>query len=341
VAETIERDFWAVRVSALPLLPAWLATPEYQSLTGGAIRSTQAPLLYADVEGLLLPGLAALGVSAALHPLPEEAEKVLPFLRGMALYHPAPVFAFAAEPLSLEDLLEAETERNIRVLPARRDRECRMIRQGVVTAAVRLPEPHLRWQNAEAEDQETGLEEFRARFTHTLHLRRATRKGTRRIHIREALRRWIVFAVAYPDRLSTREPFDAFPRSHAAAFLKQAAGQQRDAVSNRLRQAGERLEESHVAEALSLLREAVLREMNLPATVYDALLLADSISLNEVERRELIYLARAGTRDLRVLAAQRLAPERAFPDVLRTLEQLAYDPDPWVRAACGGDGVRE
>jgi hypothetical protein len=81
------------------------------------------------------------------------------------------------------------------------------------------------------------------------------------------------------------------------------------------------------------LREAVFLDLRLPAVVQCALLSPPATPLTDVERRELIYLARAGTRDLKALAARRLAPERPQPDVCRTLEQLAYDADAWVRAA--------
>ena len=54
--------------------------------------------------------------------------------------------------------------------------------------------------------------------------------------------------------------------------------------------------------------------------------------LSDAERRDLIYLARAGTRDLKILAAYRLWHEREQPDAAHTLEQLRYNADAWVRA---------
>ncbi|HLV81971.1 MAG TPA: hypothetical protein VKT32_16905, partial [Chthonomonadaceae bacterium] len=69
-----------------------------------------------------------------------------------------------------------------------------------------------------------------------------------------------------------------------------------------------------------------------PAVAQEALLSPPAEPLSDIARRELIYLARAGTRDIKVLAARRLQPEKRHADARSTLEQLAYDLDPWVRA---------
>jgi hypothetical protein len=331
--ERNERDPWSVWEAVRPRIQSPPTTTDLLCLTGGAARSRYAPLLYADIEGLLIPGLAALGIQAELIRLPEAETAALPFLRGRKRARPIPVFAFAGEPVSTESLMDMETERGETGSLAQQDRECTLIRQGLVTDLLQTGVLCLLWRDAESGAQETPATEFRRLFTHMLNLRRAAAQGTRRAHIHSALRRWVVFAAAYPDRISTTDPLDASSHFHAAAFLKQAAGKQRDAISNRLRLAGERFSESEPESALSLLRDAVLREMHLPAMVYHALSLPVSLPLTDLERRELIYLARAGTRDLKVLSAQRLAPEHTSPEVRRTLEQLAYDLDPWVRAA--------
>jgi len=55
--------------------------------------------------------------------------------------------------------------------------------------------------------------------------------------------------------------------------------------------------------------------------------------LTDLERRDLIYLARSGPPMLKVLAADRLRAERSRNDAKHTLEQLQFDPNFWVRMA--------
>ena len=70
----------------------------------------------------------------------------------------------------------------------------------------------------------------------------------------------------------------------------------------------------------------------LPLDLENVLLAPPDNILTDSERRELIYLCRAGVRDLKILAAHRLYHEREYPDARSALEQLRYDGEAWVRA---------
>ncbi len=170
-----------------------------------------------------------------------------------------------------------------------------------------------------------------------MRLRHGGAKGTRRAGARDALLRWLAFASACPERALTHNAADLPRRLEAAAFLREIGGETRAPFAARLRQAGKTLararSQNDIAAALLTMREAVLREMQMPLAMQRALLSSPDLPLGEVERRELIYLARAGTRDLKTLAARRLGAERHHADARSTLDQLAYDADAWVRAA--------
>ena len=93
-----------------------------------------------------------------------------------------------------------------------------------------------------------------------------------------------------------------------------------------------------MGQGLHYLRVAVIEALTLPVAIQNALLSDPKVTgLSDPERRELIYLARAGTRDLKILAARRLAGEIHYPDAQNTLNQLRYDSDPWVRAVVIAD----
>jgi hypothetical protein len=82
-----------------------------------------------------------------------------------------------------------------------------------------------------------------------------------------------------------------------------------------------------------LLREHLCLTLHLPHAQASAILAPSERPLTHPERSELIYLARAGTRDLKALAARRLTYARSCSDAERTLEQLLNDTDPLVRGA--------
>jgi hypothetical protein len=147
----------------------------------------------------------------------------------------------------------------------------------------------------------------------------------------------------------------------AAAFLYGLAGVQRTAYANRLRRAADLLSREtadhltpltalsrkavlQVAPALIegavrlaehaayLLAEAVFIALHLPAAAVDGLLQPLDERLSGMAHQEMLYLARAGTPPLRLLAARRLAGSEG-PQVVSTLGQLLYDADYRVQQA--------
>lgn len=154
-------------------------------------------------------------------------------------------------------------------------------------------------------------------------------------------------------------------RRAAAAFLREIAGRQRTAFAHRLRLAAKRIEEEitttweplvgHLslftrssapfsrtaraqaaawirragelaAGAIDLIEEAALGASHLPAPLYAALLEPPDGPLEGVALQETLYLARAGTRPFRQLAARRLSGARS-PQAVSTLAQMLYDPE--------------
>jgi hypothetical protein len=191
----------------------------------------------------------------------------------------------------------------------------------------------LRLQSDSGEEMLRTPAAIRETFTHGLTLRRARRQGQRAANIRAALLRGLAFAAAYPQRALSAAPEDAPIRELAAGFLREIVGRRRDPAAVRLRRAAEGYVEGEVQTAWAALREAVLLELRLPAAAQIALLSPSDVRLEEVACRELVYFARAGTREIRVMAARRLRAERHRPEARRALAPLVYDPDPWLRAA--------
>ena len=168
--------------------------------------------------------------------------------------------------------------------------------------------------------------------------RKSSPRLRRRQGVRAALLRWLAYSAAFPNRVPTAAEKDAPIRAASAAFLREITGASGGGpVATRLRRAARLFDatpsDSTLDEARLFLREAVLLELQLPLIVQNALLTSPDLPLSDIARRELIYMARAGTRDVKTLAARRLAGERHHPDAHSTLEQLAADAHPWVRAA--------
>jgi hypothetical protein len=177
----------------------------------------------------------------------------------------------------------------------------------------------------------------RQRYTHALLLRRHKAKGAIRANRQAALARWVAFEAAFPERVIGVKEADAPERAMAAEFLHLSAGGRHDRASNLLRRAAALLatpdDAESISQAFELLREHLCLTLHLPHAQTHAVLAPPDSPLSDPQRSELIYLARAATRDLKVLAARRLTHERSHSDAERTLEQLLHDPDPLVRGA--------
>jgi hypothetical protein len=168
-------------------------------------------------------------------------------------------------------------------------------------------------------------------------------------------------AITASGHAAFRHQADAWNDAHraAAVFLHGLAGAQRTAYANRLRRAAELLAKEtadyltpltilsrkavpqeapalmdgaarSAEDAAHLLAEAVFIALHLPAVAVDALLQQSGEPLSGMALQEMLYLARAGTPPLRLLAARRLAGSEG-PQVVSTLGQLLYDADYRVR----------
>jgi hypothetical protein len=328
-----ERKDWPAPPCVQFLLPASAPLVYSQGMIGSLFLTRSAPLLYADFAALIFPGLQGLGVEAELLPLPNEPQEIVPFLQDLNRAAARAVFQFGGEPIPDNGAWEAEEETDSR--PALQDRERTAIRQGLART---LGAEEIGWEDSTGQAQTATPAEFRTLFSYGIRLRRAAAKGTRRVNLAAAIQRAVVYGLAFPDRVLTAEAADLPPRQQASQFLAEAAGRQQDPVSRRWRQASNTLAQGDTASAWQRLYEAALWNLNLPAAVFNALLASPEIPLTTLQQRELIYLARAGHRDLKVFASRRLTSERGTKSVRQTLDQLALSPDPLVRAAAS---VRE
>jgi len=333
----------AAPYAALPYLAVekWLSPavsiPFFLGMTGGVARTAADTPSLSDLRAMLLPGLAALGLRAELRPLPEE-DAALRRCLNERLRHTALVlvYAFPGEPEIVSSEQASSPEQEAAVSADTGDGERKATRQALLVAIETGGEFVVRADTQGQEIWETAAG-FRGAFTHWLRVTRAQTRGSRRANVRAALLRWLAFSDAYPDRILTSEAGDAALRAYAAAFLREIIGRQRRPFATRLRWAADAFDqarsEAYIQTALYYIRLAVLLDLRLPAVMQGALLAPPVRPLNDIERRELIYLARAGTRDIKALATRRLTYERHHGDVCSTLQQLAHDADAWVRAA--------
>ncbi|MDE2125000.1 MAG: hypothetical protein KGJ62_00225 [Armatimonadetes bacterium] len=294
--------------------------------TGRCLLRPGYPLHATDILRLLAPGLAALGAEVRFEEMPCRTARLETALhrlrqRGRSI-----------------TLLRFESERTGSGDPLDEDPEIRngrnLVRCGLLTgeALVLSHGSEAAWQCVTAPcDAPVNLAgaNLRRSFTHFAWFVRSRHRGVRRNAVRLALLRWLAFLCARPDRSRIG--------SGAAAFLLAAAGHRRDRPAQLLRSAAQRLgsaqSQAEIAAGLAFLREGVIRDLRLPALAQSALLQPHDTELTPLQRREMIYLARAGTPDIRVICAQRLAPEWRHSDVLATLSSLQETGDLWLKQA--------
>lgn len=319
-----------IRAAAAPLLPVGIGDLYYHGLTGDLFRSSEAPALFADFEALWKPGLRALGAELEVDALPQDPDRIADRLRG------APGIALlrlAAQPPEIDAMPEAESAAGAGL--------CEKDRAAMVTDCGRPTEVSaagVTWTNSMGETRTDSPERILESFTHVAMLSRAPGRGTRRINLTGAIQRAVIFSLAFEDRFIGEREADTERRAIASQFLLEAAGKQRDAVSLRWRQAGDLFGAGEVAAGRKRLYEALLRTLDLPEALQEALTLSSSGSLTNMQRRELVYLARAGQRDLKVLAISRLKSEGWSVAVRQTLSQFAVADDPLVRNAASPGG---
>lgn len=303
-------NFEPIWQAAADWLPA-ASSPAYRrGLAGDMVRRANSSLLASSLTHLLIPGLAALGVEARLTALSEQEQERRTPSDSIHL-----LIGFAT-PLGF---IPPEEINDATPLPTATDPS--------ITAQQLRPERI-------ADDHSKGdMASDRVDCTYLLTLRRGETKPLRRESVQAALHRWLAWHAAYPEHAPREEDLQDPACALAAAFLSEVIGTRRDFVSNRLRYAARSFEAAQIASGYSWLLEAGIALWQLPAAAANALLTAPASPLSETLRQELIYLARAGALPLKALAARRLTHERHHPDARKTLHQLRFDADPWIRAA--------
>ena len=339
------------------MFPARVTRAFLQGMTGGALRSGSCSLMQSDIRGWLIPGLALCGVQAELLLLSLETSEWLPPLRAQLHRSVSvPLFRFAAMP---EEANNADTP------AAPFNSKARLNRSRAPYNKRETPEmdtPTLPPANTAVTQQalltdmdmdtrvctlfmrdatrsEVGVEDLPASYSHALILMRAPQRHVRALCINAAIQLWAVFACACPDCVCAINPADATVRALAAEFWQELAGNARSAQATLLRSLAHRFESAtrpdDLYDAFALLYRSACASFALPQDVENALLAPTADILTDIERRELIYLCRAGTRDLKVFAARRLSYEQEHADARATLQQLRYDADVWVRGMTG------
>ena len=340
------------------LLPSALTDAFVIGITGGSARRAHSDWFHSDLLYWLLPGLAVCGIEATLTPLKEEMEgkeegegiescrqRLRPQIRRSG---GACLFAFSSDinKTPFADYAESSVDKDVQesdsavtetafvtaVSPeAENNRsEKKSEEPGTVTLTITLKE-------ADGAVTRTDIATLTARFSHVLVARKGTRRPVKATAFAYAVRVWAQFACACPARVIGTAKEDAPLRELAATFWRQMAGSGRSAQATRLRRVADLLEHPKdrcdIDAAFRLLYEMACRTLLLPPFLENALLAPSSAVLSDAERRELIYLARAGTRDVKIFATHRLTFERECADARATLQQLRYDRDAWVRAA--------
>lgn len=300
-----------------------------RGVLGSLFRSSSVPVIHADFDAMVIPGLRSLGVEAAVIAMPERLEALPPIDGRLG----TPIFNFAGEPFP-EEVEERETDGTPDVetilQSVREDRNRTLEHSGLL---LRIGDEQAAWQDENGQTVSAPYDRFREQFTRMVRWQGGSRPGSRRAVFRGAALRSALYAAAFPDRFVTAGPADALRRQEGAEFLLEAAGRLRDPVSLRWRQAGALLAEGKVDDALGRLYDAAVRGLDLPRPMQEALALPEDAPLRETQIRELIYLARAAGRDLKVFAARRLGSENRRVVVRQTLMQLALSADPIVRGA--------
>lgn len=252
------------------------------------------PITYSDVTLLVLPGFGALGLKASLVPAAE-----LDTVRSNAV---AATLLFEAAPPVLPDEPELEPEA---VLELTRDPRVISAGPGSIEPGDDGAEFALVLQNAPS--------------------------GHRSQNLTAALMRWSAFASACPERLITAN--DGDPIEGVIRFFGEIVGQSQSPMRTRLRRAIASLNDREISDAFRWIKEAGLIAVEAPVSVREALLCPADVYLTDIERRDLIYVARSGSPELKTLAVARLAVERERSDARNTLAQLRWDECYWVRKA--------
>ncbi len=157
--------------------------------------------------------------------------------------------------------------------------------------------------------------------------------------ITEALLRYVAYFEWYPNRIQPLNDADSDERLwiHIVNFLKECSGAKSPSQTrlSRAIHAAQLGNAENFATFAYHLKDCMLIRLEVSTAVRAALLQPISERLHDTQVRELIYLARSASSNLKALAASRLLGEADRRDVRATLEQLAFDANAWVRGIAG------
>ena len=326
-----ESDIEAIWEGAGALLPAEFDRMIGRGATGEIICRRESGRLFSDIEHFIEPGLRTFGVEMCAMPILYKPQ-TLELLKKAVRHRKVPLLHFASDPFAT---IAVSQDPNLltSAIPTLQERKIVLNGQGILH---RVEEEKLFWaeyQEGELAECEGSLFELQLRFNCAIRLRRSVKKGGVKANREATICRWCAFDIAYPERsaLSTRDSDSAFEA--IADRLKAISGERQDRFAINCRQASRALERSDSQEAQRILFETALMTLNLPQRLFATLCASPEFSLHPAELRELLYLARAGTRYLRLFALHRLSGEAHLREVKQTIETLVFCSDPLVRAA--------
>ncbi len=271
------------------------------------------------------------GIELGLMPILYKP-KTLELLKKEVGFRRVPLLKFATDPFAT---IAVSQDPNLltTAIPTLQERKTVLISQGILH---HIEDEKLFWaeyQEGEVVEREGSLFELQLRFNCAIKLRRAAKKGGVQENREATIRRWCAFNIAYPERSSFFKRDSSADSERAAEFLKATAAKRQDRFAINCIQAASALEKSDTLGAQRILFETALRSLNLPQRLFATLCASPDFSLHPAELRELLYLARAGTRYLRLFALHRLSGEAHVREVKLTIETLVFCSDPLVRAA--------
>lgn len=326
-----ESDIEAIWLGAERLLPSGFDPIVGRGATGEIICGKKSARLFSDIEHFVEPGLRTFGLE--MRPMPIlHKPKTLELLKKEVGFRRVPLLKFATDPFAS---IAVSQDPNLltTAIPTLQERKIVLNSQGILH---RVEEEKLFWaeyHEGELVECEGSLFELQLRFNCAIKLRRAAKKGGVQENREATIRSWCAFNIAYPER-STFSNRDFYADSERAAeFLKTIARNRQDRFAINCRQAAIALERSDTQGAQRILFETALLTLNLPQRLFATLGASPDFSLHPAELRELLYLARAGTRYLRLFALHRLSGEAHVREVKLTIETLVFCSDTLVRAA--------
>lgn len=172
-------------------------------------------------------------------------------------------------------------------------------------------------------------ENLTAHYSHLLVLRRSSKLGKKSYHRIQTCCRWAAYSTVFPEECIGSSHSETEKRLLSSKFLNFLAERKSDRNRDLLKSAADLLQNSasieDVWEVWNMISEYCARTLGLPY-------IANGRLSSYSERGELTYLARAGNTFCKIYSASILKREMHQPNVAATLQQLAFDQNPWVRA---------